>query len=263
MRAPARSPSLPPSPPKLRLSPDETPNVPRPPIAARAGLSARGAPVRMVIFDCDGVLIDSEAIAGRVVADALAMVGWRMTPEEAQARFLGHSLRHMVPMIEAEIHRPLPCAWLDTVRSRMLTALAAEAPAIPGAVAALEATTALGLPWRIASNSSHEEMAAKFGRNGMTELVAGRCHSHRDVAHGKPAPDLFLAAAAAEGMAPADCLVVEDSIPGVRGARAARMDVLGFDPHGTAAHLAEEGAWPLHDLADLPGLLRLGMRAAV
>jgi len=100
-------------------------------------------------------------------------------------------------------------------------------------------------------------MAAKFRRTGLTELVAGRLHSHRDVARGKPAPDLFLAAAAAEGIPPAACIVLEDSIPGVQGAVAAGMTVLGFDPHGDGARLAAEGALPVHDLAHVPDLLRL------
>jgi HAD superfamily hydrolase (TIGR01509 family) len=216
----------------------------------------------MAIFDCDGVLIDSESIASRVVAASLAETGWQLTSEEAQTRFLGLSIRQMVPMIELHLGAPLPDGWTDRLRLRMLAALSQEAVAIAGAAALLHATSALGLPWRIASNSSHEEMAAKFGRTGMTELVAGRLHSHRDVPRGKPAPDLFLAAAAAEGIPPEACIVLEDSIPGVQGAVAAGMTVLGFDPHGDGSRLAAEGALPVHALADVPDLLRLARAAS-
>ncbi len=223
----------------------------------RAALAARRQPVRMAIFDCDGVLIDSESIAARVVAACLTDAGWALTPEEAQARFLGLSIRQMVPMIEQAMGTTLPDDWTERLRLRMLAALSQEAVAVAGAEALLRATAALGLPWRIASNSSHEEMAAKFRRTGLTDLVAGRLHSHRDVPRGKPAPDLFLAAAAAEGIPPAACIVLEDSIPGVQGAVAAGMTVLGFDPHGDGARLAAEGALPVHDLAHVPDLLRL------
>jgi HAD superfamily hydrolase (TIGR01509 family) len=227
----------------------------------RAALLARRRRVRMAIFDCDGVLIDSEAIASRVVVACLADAGWRLTPAEAQARFLGLSIRQMVPMIERQLGRALPEDWTERLRLRMLAALSQEAVAIAGAESLLRATTALGLPWRIASNSSHEEMAAKFARTGLTDLVAGRLHSHRDVARGKPAPDLFLAAAAAEGVAPEDCIVLEDSPPGVQGAQAAGMTVLGFDPQGDGARLAALGALPVHDLAHVPELLGLALAA--
>jgi HAD superfamily hydrolase (TIGR01509 family) len=187
----------------------------------------------MAIFDCDGVLIDSESIAARVVAACLTDAGWPLTPDEAQARFLGLSIRQMVPMIEQAMGTKLPDDWTERLRMRMLAALSQEAVAVAGAEALLRATA------------------------GLTDLVAGRLHSHRDVARGKPAPDLFLAAAAAEGIPPAACIVLEDSIPGVQGAVAAGMTVLGFDPHGDGARLAAEGALPVHDLAHVPDLLRL------
>ncbi len=134
--------------------------------------------------------------------------------------------------------------------------------AIPGGIEALRGVSALGLPWRVASNSSHAEMRAKFGRLGVTELVAGRVHSHHDVPRAKPAPDLFLAAAAAEGVGPAECLVVEDSVAGATAARAAGMDCLGLDRHGDGAALAAVGAAPFHDMTELPGLIALAQEHA-
>jgi beta-phosphoglucomutase-like phosphatase (HAD superfamily) len=119
----------------------------------------------------------------------------------------------------------------------------------------LQGITALGLPWRVASNSSHEEMAVKFGRLNITEMVAGRLHSYHDVARAKPAPDLFLAAAAAEGVAPENCVVIEDSVPGATAASAAGMDCLGYAPHSDGAALRAVGAVPFASMFDLPGLI--------
>jgi HAD superfamily hydrolase (TIGR01509 family) len=127
---------------------------------------------------------------------------------------------------------------------------------VPGARTALDRISALGLPWRVASNSSHEEMTVKFAANGILHLTTGRTHSYRDVPRGKPAPDLFLAAAAAEGVAPSDCLVIEDSVPGVTGAIAAGMTCLGYSPQGDGLALTAAGAIPFHDMTILPDLIR-------
>jgi HAD superfamily hydrolase (TIGR01509 family) len=226
---------------------------------ARQVLRARRVPLRLVIFDCDGVLVDSEPVANRVVAAELTRLGWPMTGEECQVRFLGLSFSGMVPLIEAQLGRPLPARWADDLEAGLVSVLAEEVELIQGAAAALAETTRLGLPWRVASNSSHAELRAKFGRNGLGDLVAGRLHSHHDVPHGKPAPDLFLAAAAAEGVAPEACLVIEDSLPGVRAAMAARMTCLGFCPNDDGAWLLAAGAVPFHSLHDLPMLLRTAM----
>jgi beta-phosphoglucomutase-like phosphatase (HAD superfamily) len=120
----------------------------------------------------------------------------------------------------------------------------------------------MGVRWRVASNSSHAEMEAKFARLGLSALVAGRVHSHTDVARGKPAPDLFLAAAAAEGVDATECLVIEDSLPGVRAAVAAGMDCLAYAPHSDGALLRAAGAVPFRAMADLPRLIETAWRRA-
>ncbi len=223
-------------------------------------MADRGAiPLRLVIFDCDGVLIDSEPVVNRVVAEELTHLGWPMTPEESCTRFLGFDLKAMVPLIEAALGRALPVAWQSVMQAWIVAALQADAPMVPGAREALEAVTALGLPWRVASNSSHEEMLAKFGRSGLLEAVVGRLHSFTDVARGKPAPDLFLAAAAAEGVLPGECLVIEDSVPGVIGAVAAGMACLGLARHGDGATLAAAGATLIHSLYEVPGFFRAAL----
>lgn len=205
----------------------------------------------LVIFDCDGVLIDSEGPAARVTAQCVTEAGWPMTPAEAQRQFMGLRLSDMPAMLERHTGRAPPAGWTDTVRSRLIAVLQNESVLIPGARAAIDAVIAARLPYRVASNSSHDEMRVKFARTGLTSLMAGRIHSARDVAAGKPAPDVFLAAARAEGIDPAHCLVIEDSVPGVRAAVAAGMAVLGLDLHGDGAALLAAGAVPIRSLAAL------------
>ena len=220
------------------------------------------SPLRLVIFDCDGVLVDSEGPAAQVSAREVSALGWPMTADEAMARFIGLRLSDMPALVTAHTGRPVPPGWVEHLRDRMIEAFANDMQPMPGAAAALRATTALGLPYRVASNSSHEEMRVKFARTGLAQLVEGRVHSARDVAAGKPAPDVFLAAAAAESVAPEACIVVEDSLPGIRGAMAAGMTCIGLDPHGPGDALRAAGARPIRSLSELPALLQAAMRAA-
>ncbi len=217
-------------------------------------------PLALVIFDCDGVLVDSEGPSNRVVAEAITALGWPMTTAESCRRFVGFRLSDIPPVVEAHTGHPVPPDWIDGVRHRMIAVLSGELEAMPGAHDAMAAVTALGLPYRVASNSSHEEMAAKFARTAMTALVADRLHSARDVARGKPAPDVFLHAAAAQGVPPAACLVIEDSVPGALAARAAGMACVGLAPNGDDPALRAAGATLIHGFAELPAILRAAMR---
>jgi HAD superfamily hydrolase (TIGR01509 family) len=231
--------------------------------AAAAYLRARQRPLELVIFDCDGVLIDSEPLCNRVIAEILTQDGWPMTAAECEARFVGMSFYTMQPVIEARLGRPLGEDWIDRVVAVVTEAMAREVEPVAGAQQALDAVMAMGLKWRVASNSSHVEMAAKFRRAGWLELTAGRTHSAVDLiargGAGKPAPDLYLAAAAAEAVAPEHCLVIEDSVHGVTAARAAGMDCLGFVPHGDGMALRAAGAIPFHSMHDVPALLRTAL----
>ena len=225
-------------------------------------LQERARPLRLVIFDCDGVLVDSERISNRVLAEDFSSRGLTMTGEEAERLFIGTTIDAIQPRVEAMLGASLPPDWRGGVKRAIVDAMAREATAIPGAVETLEALSRAGVRWRVASNSSRAEMDAKFGRLGLTDLVAGRVHSFEEVARGKPAPDLFLAAAAAEGVAPGECVVIEDSVPGVTAAVAAGMDCLGFDRSADGAFLRAAGAVPFHDMGKLAGLI-LGARREV
>ncbi|MDE8348310.1 MAG: HAD family phosphatase [Acidocella sp.] len=218
-------------------------------------------PPELIIFDCDGVLIDSEGIAARLIAQNLTQHGWPMTALENQALFLGMSMTTMQPMVEAHLGHKMPEGWRDALAQDLIVALAAEAEPIAGAKQTLERLNAMGVPWRVASNSSDAEMTAKFSRVGMTQLVTGRTFASARWGRPKPAPDVFLAAAADAGVAPAHCLVIEDSVLGIKGAVAAGMLVYGFDPHGPGHLLLEAGAaLVLHGLDEL--FLNLNKEAA-
>jgi HAD superfamily hydrolase (TIGR01509 family) len=210
----------------------------------------------LIIFDCDGVLIDSEGVASRVVAENLSALGWKMTADEAQKLFLGMSIIDMQPMIEARLGRALPPRWRDGLARALIDALS-DVKLISGARPMLERVEALGIAWRVASNSSEAEMNVKFGATGLLDLTRGLTYSAgADGRRPKPAPDVYLDAAAQAGVAPGHCLVVEDSALGVRGAVAAGMVCFGFAPHGDDAVLLQAGAKRvLRDLDDIFGLI--------
>jgi HAD superfamily hydrolase (TIGR01509 family) len=214
----------------------------------------------LIIFDCDGVLIDSEGVAAAVIATELTALGWPMTMQQSMDSFLGMSITDMEPIIEAHLARKLPLGWRAELAAKLVIALSEQAKIIPGAREMLERVTAMGIPWRVASNSSDEEMEVKFARTGLTFLTTGRTHAAASVvAKGgrpKPAPDIFLAAAAAQDVPPANCLVLEDSALGVTGAVAAGMVCYGFAPHGTGEALLAVGARAIfRNLQDLFGVL--------
>ena len=218
-------------------------------------------PIQLVIFDCDGVLIDSETLSNRIVAEEVTKLGLPMTHAESMATFVGYTLEDMPVIIEPRLGRAVPQGWVAQVRQALIAAFG-DVRTIAGAEAALHAVAAIPLPFRVASNSSHEEMAAKFAATGLAPLFDGRRHSALDVPRGKPSPDVFLAAAAAEGVPPAACLVVEDSLPGVRAAVAAGMQTVGLAPGTDGSRLRAAGADIIHGLAELAPLIRRRSRLA-
>jgi HAD superfamily hydrolase (TIGR01509 family) len=211
---------------------------------------------RAVLFDCDGVLADSEGLASRVVADDLTARGWRISSAECQELFLGMSITAMLPVIEARVG-PLPAGWTRGIADRIGRMVEELLEPIPGAPAALAAVVAAGLPVAVASNSTTAELRIKLARLGLTAVFGPRVFSFEDVARPKPAPDIYLAAAAACGAAPADCVVVEDSLLGARAGIAAGCRVLGFARETDARVLAAVGARTFTRMAELPGLLGL------
>jgi HAD superfamily hydrolase (TIGR01509 family) len=212
-------------------------------------------PLRLVIFDCDGVLVDSEGPSNRAVAEEVTKLGWPMDEAESTRRFVGFQLEQIAPVVEAHTGRPVPDGWVELVRRRLVDVLADELELVSGVREVLQAVDAMGLPCRVASNSSQLEMRVKFARTGLLSLLA-RSHSAYEVARGKPAPDVFLAAAAAEGVPAGACVVVEDSVTGANAAAAAGMACVGLDPHGDGLELRAAGATVIRSLLELPPMLR-------
>ena len=211
-----------------------------------------------ILFDCDGVLTDSEPVVNRVVAADLSARGWPLTPDEAGAIFLGLAFPAMVPLVEAQVG-PLPADWTQTLKHRTAETMAREVTPVPGAAELLAAVRAAGVPTALASNSSRVELTAKLTRLGFTEAFAGRIFSFEDVPHPKPQPDIYLAAAAACRADPAACVVVEDSAAGVQAGVAAGCTVFGFAQVTEPEVLLAAGASTVFTgLLELPK--RLGLR---
>lgn len=209
--------------------------------------------LELVIFDCDGVLVDSERIAVRTDVQVLARLGWVLTEAECVERFVGLSDRSIKAAIEAHLGRVLPEDWDQGFQSLYRDAFAAELTPVPGVVEALDQIT---LPTCVASSSSHDKLRFTLGLTGLYERFAGRIFSAYEVARGKPAPDLFLHAASRMGVEPAACAVVEDSRYGVEAARAAGMRAFGFAGGLTpAAWLQAPGTVVFSDMQELPALL--------
>ena len=212
----------------------------------------------LIIFDCDGVLVDSEVISCRAHAETLTRHGYPITADEVLNRFLGVSDREARLMIENEISRKLPNDFESQVKQATLQFYADDLRAISYVS---EAIAAIGLPKCVASSGTPEKILHGLTCAGLYDQLAPHIFSASEVKRGKPAPDLFLFAAEQMQAAPAQCLVIEDSIPGVTGAVAAGMTVLGFHggshcPPGHADTLRAAGAiMTFEDMRQLPDLI--------
>ncbi len=213
----------------------------------------------LIIFDCDGVLVDSEAIGGRVFAEQLRANGFACEQASVHRRFVGQNLPTILRILAAEDGWIAPAGFPTQVREATLAALRAEGVLpIPGIVAVLDAIAAAGLATCVASSGRFEKMRTTLGLTGLLPRFEGRLFSAHQVAEGKPAPDLFLFAAATMGVAPADCLVVEDAPAGLQAAKAAGMPAVAYAAGAAEQELlAGLGDWTLDDMAGLPALLGL------
>jgi len=209
-----------------------------------------------VIFDCDGVLVDSERLAGPILAELLTELGLPTTPQEIDRDLRGRSWAHGLTVIEARRGAPPWPDLRERYRDALFAAFDAELRAIDGIAAALDALDAAGMPRCVASSGDHERIRRGLRAGGLLDRFANDAiFSVDDVARGKPAPDLFLHAAARMGFEPASTAVVEDSVAGVQAGVAAGMTVLGYAVDTPAEALAAAGAKPFDDMARLPELL--------
>jgi len=220
----------------------------------------------LVIFDCDGVLVDSEVISCQAHAEVLSLCGYPITAAQVFDRFLGRSLKQAKVEVEAELGRSLPDDFNAQLQDRLFGAFARDLQVVRGIPEALDA---IDRPVCVASSGSHQRMRVSLGATGLYDRLAPHIFSASQVENGKPAPDLFLFAAAQMKARPAACVVIEDSLAGIRGAVAAGMSVLGFHggSHcrpGHADSLRAAGATLVFDdMRRLPGILsRLGKKEA-
>lgn len=188
--------------------------------------------VDLVIFDCDGVLVDTEILAAEATVAALARLGVTMTVDDAAHELVGLVVDESRRKLE-QIHGiTLPPDFMDEVNHRLDEASRQKLRPIDGIVDVLDR---LDRPYAVASNSMRDRLRLSFEVTGLAPYFAGRTFSAEDVARGKPAPDLYLHVASTMGVPPDRCLVIEDSVPGVTAAKAAGMEVVGFCG---AAHIA-------------------------
>ena len=177
-------------------------------------------PIELVIFDCDGVLIDSEIISARVLLSHLASVGVHVDFNHFQTNFMGRSWPKVVADIRINYGLALDAEFEETYRRELLEVFARELKPTPGIETVLDQ---LGVPFCLATSSSPKRVARSLELTGLAKFFTDRCFTASQVPNGKPAPDLFLLAASTMAVDPAHCLVIEDSAPGIEAARRANM----------------------------------------
>jgi len=210
-----------------------------------------------VLFDCDGVVVDSEGPTFALFLQDLAAYGLPLSLAEFEAEFVGGTVE-LVGRRAREAGAQLPQGWVADFYQRMYAMLAAGVPLVPGVLEVLDRLDRAGIPYAMGSNGSLEKMQITLGQHG----IEGRFRavlSGQGMGAPKPAPDVYLAAARACAARPEDCVVIEDSAQGARAGLAAGMRVLGFAAHGadtvTARNLAALGVPLFHRMEDLPGVL--------
>jgi HAD superfamily hydrolase (TIGR01509 family) len=217
---------------------------------------ARSTAIKLVIFDCDGVLVDSESITNRVYAKMLNELGIPVTLDDMFEQFVGRSMNYCWDLVARMLGRPPPPHLIEEYLARTTAALQSELQAVPGIEETLDALEAIRVPYCVASSGTHEKMATTLGITGLLPRFMGRISSVTDVANAKPAPDVFLHAAGRNGVAPSACCVIEDSPTGVAAGVAAGMTVYGYCALTPELRLIEAGAHhTFSDMRRLPGLL--------
>jgi len=210
-------------------------------------------PFALVIFDCDGVLVDSEVITKRVFASMLNELGVAITADETFEKFVGRSMSQCLEIITSLLGRAVPEYFVPQYQLRIAEALNSDLKVVPGIFEALDA---IQTPYCVASNASHEKMQITLGVTGLLSKFKDKMFSVAEVARGKPFPDIFLYAASRFGVDPSNCVVIEDTPTGVAAGVAAGMTVWGYSAQMPARRLLDAGADGTFDrMSALPGLI--------
>ena len=212
----------------------------------------------LVIFDCDGVLVDSEPATFEVLVDDLARYGLPLSHAEAEELFIGGTMAGVGRRATA-LGARLPDDWLDAIYARVYDRLRRGVPEIAGVRRLVEALHARGTATAVGSNGSLEKMEITLGGTGLAALFEGRIFSAHAHGTAKPDPALFLLAADRAGVAPGRCVVVDDSPTGCRAARAAGMACIGFAAASDPDRLAAEGATPVRTMTEAAALLGISL----
>lgn len=210
----------------------------------------------LVLFDCDGVLVDTERLTVGVEARVLTELGWTITAQEVVDRWMGRSSAAQLADLESRLGAELAQRFDELTTAELHTTFERELTAVDGVVQLLDHLDEQGVATCVASSGTHDRMRRTLGITGLAGRFDGRVFSATEVSHGKPAPDLFLHAAAAMDVEPSSCAVIEDSVYGVRAGVAAGMTVYGFAGGLTPADaLADAGAVTFEQMADLVDVL--------
>ncbi len=210
--------------------------------------------IDLIIFDCDGVLVDSETITSQTIADSLADEGLQWTLADVVKGFRGGSLAGVMAAAERELGARLPEDYVARFRKLLFERLARDVEAVPGIREALDGIDALGLPYCVASNGPRKKMETTLGTTALLGRFDGRIFTAYEVGLYKPDPGLFLHAAASLGALPEHCVVIEDSESGLAAAAAAGMRAVGYTGHGIP--MATGAAHDLESMTALPALLQ-------
>jgi HAD superfamily hydrolase (TIGR01509 family) len=197
---------------------------------------------KLVIFDCDGVLVDSEPISNEIGAEWITALGWPMDAAEARARFLGLSDTAMFALVEQKIGRSITAEEIAHNHERITARFEVELRAIPGVGAVVEDLAARSIPLAVASSGERAKILTNLAKVGLVNYFGDQISSATEVAEAKPAPDVYLLAARKAGFVPSECLAIEDSPNGVLAAVRAGMQVIGFARETQASDLTTAGA---------------------
>ncbi len=206
---------------------------------------------QLVIFDCDGVLVDSEPISNKIFAACFQEIGIPITYEIAVRDYVGLSLKSCFAHIEETYGKAIPVDFEKNMQDRTKAAFLQELRAVPGIAEAIASIRETGAKICVASSGEIDKMQVSLGVTGLWHTFAPHVFSATEVERGKPHPDLFLHAAARMGVAPKHCAVIEDSPYGIRAAKAAGMDAYGYVGSALAKPLADDGAVEFNDMSEL------------